>query len=620
MKSFSKVSTIIICLFLSPPLLWAQDPSVESVLGYPDMIIFNGKIVTMDDESFSSDPGTIVQAMAVRDDEILALGSDQEIRVLAGPTTRQIDLGGRTVLPGLILTHEHPTDWAWRDPIALGQVFPEGNEHMVVRFLEGNADEQIANWDRVLIDAVDGAKPGQWILLRSDNGGNYENMPKLVTDFNKNISEELLNELSPNNPLSLDSWSNALAKEEAHEVFGDYTARGNRGPLQRMLEPDVILAGKVELNAELLKAEMELWAAHGITAFGSSPYTLANLKALRMLDREGRIPGRFAWSYTGPNEDYFTFALISSIVGTGSDYLWNIGAHGEWSGGQCTTLPASERVKQQEVCRLAPGHPGRQSKIDIVRSGGRISAMHSGGDRDIDYLLDIIEEQSAAAGLTLDEIRARRHAFDHASGAPRPDQIPRIKRLGMMVSMLNTMLWENRTGYDTSYRVRNYGEEYAHYAVPRQSVTKGGVMATQEIDRPLPHFIFYNVWVGMTRYNKGCDRVFAPEEGTDLMTQLKGLTSWGAYYLLREDRIGTLKKGKLADFIVLDRDILTIPQDDIPQVKVLMTVLGGKTLHLLPRLASEINMSPVGPTTWPSKPFETRYVFKGPPISCPALQ
>ena len=222
------------------------------------------------------------------------------------------------------------------------------------------------------------------------------------------------------------------------------------------------------------------------------------------------MPSRFAWSYTGPDLDYHTLRLVSALLGNGSDYLWNMGAHGEWSGGSCTTLPASDRVKEFERCQMEPGHPGRRVKEDIVRSGGRIAAMHSGGDKDIDYLLDIIEEQSAAAGLTLDEIRERRHGFDHASGAPRPDQIPRIKRLGMMISMLNTMLWENnRAAYDTSYRVRNYGEEYAHYAVPRQSATKAGIMTTQEIDRPLPHFMFYNIWVGMTRYNEGCKRYFA---------------------------------------------------------------------------------------------------------------
>jgi predicted amidohydrolase YtcJ len=626
MNSLYKLTlSVFLGLFPATQLLQAQDNPVAAALGYPDMIVYNGKIVTMDDVSFSSDPGTIVQAMAIRNDEILALGTNQQIRALAGPATQQIDLRGRTVLPSFILTHEHPTDWAWTEPTGLNHVFPEGNEHMVIRFLKGTPDEQIANWEAVLKEAVSIARPGQWILLSSDWGGNFEHMAGLVANFYRHVTTARMDELAPDNPVRVknafvDGIVNTRGRQEATKVFGEYTARGNRGPTGRMLEPDVMLHGKVELNAELLKAQMELWAAHGVTAYGSSPYTLANMMALNILDQQGRMPGRFGWAYTGPNEEYFTLAHISSLLGNGTDHLWNIGAHGEWSAGDCTTLSASERVKQQESCSIEPGHEGRRVKEDIVRSGGRIAAMHSGGDKDIDYLLDVIEEQSAAAGLSLEQVHSRRHAFDHASGAPRPEQIPRIKRLGMMISMINTVLWENRTGYNVSYRVRNYGEEYAHYAVPRQSVTKAGIMSTQEIDRALPHFLFYNTWVGMTRYNEGCQRAFAPEEGTDLITQLKGLTSWGAYYLLREDRIGTLEKGKLADFVVLDRDVLTIPIDDIPQVKVLMTVLGGKTIHLLQGLASEFSMSPVGASTWPSRPLETRYVLKGPAVGdCPAL-
>ena len=76
--------------------------------------------------------------------------------------------------------------------------------------------------------------------------------------------------------------------------------------------------------------------------------------------------------------------------------------------------------------------------------------------------------------------------------------------------------------------------------------------------------------------------------------------------------MGSLQPGKLADLIVLDRDYLTIAQDDIPQIKVLMTVVGGKTVHLLPQLAGEIGMAPVGPVTWPTKPLENRFVFRGP--------
>ena len=599
---------------------WAQNDSIESILGYPDMVIHNAKIVTMDNPDFSSDPGTITEAMAIRDNIILALGTNQQMRALAGPETQQIDLKGRTVLPGFILTHEHPTDWAWTEPTAVSHVFPEGNEHMVIRFLKGDAAEQLANWEDGLREAVSAAKPGQWILFSSDWGSNFENMSELFPNFLRQITRERLDELAPNNPVRVkNSWVSGLvntrAEDEAKRIFPEQRleGRGNRGPTGRQLEPDIMLHNKVHLNAELLRSVMELWSAHGITTYGSSPYTIGNLQALRMLDEQGRMPGRFAWSYTGPDLHYQALRLVSALLGNGTDYLWNIGAHGERSGGSCTTLPATERVKSQEDCSLEPGDDGRRVKEDIVRSGGRVGAMHSGGDLDIDHLLDIIETQSKVAGFTLEQIREKRHAFDHASGAPRPDQIPRIKRLGMFVSMINTVIWENRTGYDSSYRLRNYGEEYLNYAVPRNSVTKAGIMNTQEIDRALPHYLFYNIWVGMTRYNSAFKRTYAPEEGTDLITQLKALTIWGGYYLLRENKIGSLERGKLADFVVLDKDVLTIPTDDIPSVKVLMTVIGGNTVSLLPSMADELNTSPIGATTWPTKPLENRFVFKGPP-------
>ncbi|HEY5627677.1 MAG TPA: hypothetical protein VIR79_07005, partial [Nitrospira sp.] len=129
---FKLFRAVLIGSLIVPVVSWSQDESIASILGFPDMIIHNAKIVTMDDPSFTPDPGTISEAMAIRDDKILAIGSNQLIRSLAGPETRQLDLQGRTVLPGIILTHEHPTDWAWTEPSALEHVFPEGNEHMVI--------------------------------------------------------------------------------------------------------------------------------------------------------------------------------------------------------------------------------------------------------------------------------------------------------------------------------------------------------------------------------------------------------------------------------------------------------------------------------------------------------
>ena len=607
--------------------LLAQGKESPAAQPPPDQIFYNAKVVTVDDPSFRPTIGTIVQALAVRGDTIVATGTDAAVRALAGPNTTQIDLKGRSLLPSFILTHEHPTDWAWTSPVSLQHVFPEGNPHLVVRFMKGTAEEQIANWETTLQEAVSVAKPGQWILLSSDFGANFENMPLLFQKFLKGITKARLDELAPNNPVRVkNSWIDGLLNtrgiEAIRKVFPDaqLEGRGNRSESGRQLEPDVILGNKTELNAALLKSEMQLWTAHGVTTFGSSPYAPGNFKALAWLDARKEMPARFAWGYSGPDLHFDTLRMVAAMLGHGSDYLWNVGAQGEESGGSCTTISATPQVKAREECAFNPGSTGRQVMEDIVRSGGRVATMHSGGDKDIDNLMDAIEKGSKEAGLTLEDIRRRRHAFDHGSGAPRPDQIPRIKRLGMMVSMLNTVLWENRTDYDISFRVRNYGIEYAHWAVPRKSLTDAGVMSTQEIDRALPHWIFYNIWVGMTRYNAGHQRTFAPREATDRITQLKSLTTWGSHYILRETRLGSLEPGKLADFIVLDRDYMTVPQDDIPNIKVLMTVVGGKTVHLLPQLATEIGSAPVGPTTWPTKPLETRLVFRAPgpmPVTAP---
>ena len=255
-----QVLAVAIMLSMIPGI--GETQSTESTRGYPDTIIYNANIITMDDASFSSSPGTIVEAMAIRDDKILAVGSSKQMRSLAGPDTRQLDLNGRTVLPGLILTHEHPTDWAWTEPSALNHVFPKGNEHIVVHFLEGDAGAQLAGWEDGLKTAVRNAKPGQWILLSSDWGSNFENMPELFPKFLPQISRQRLDELAPDNPVRVkNSWIDGLLNTRAlavvAEVFPEQETegRGNRGPTGRQLEPDVILHGKVELNAELLKAE-----------------------------------------------------------------------------------------------------------------------------------------------------------------------------------------------------------------------------------------------------------------------------------------------------------------------------------------------------------------------------
>ncbi len=98
----------------------------------------------------------------------------------------------------------------------------------------------------------------------------------------------------------------------------------------------------------------------------------------------------------------------------------------------------------------------------------------------------------------------------------------------------------------------------------------------------------------MIRRESWDGRVYAPNQRVDRQTALKISTIWGAYYLFKEDQLGSLEPGKWADFMVIDRDYLTIPEEDIGNVRVLMTMVAGKAIHLVPSLAGEIGMQPAG--------------------------
>ncbi len=302
--------------------------------------------------------------------------------------------------------------------------------------------------------------------------------------------------------------------------------------------------------------------------------------------------------WIGPHPDFFTNpyfrAGLNAMVGAGSEYLWLIGVWPAGSGTNCTTLPGtSPEVKQREpACDFAPGTPARQALYDHIKAGGRFTGMHTGGDKDIDYVLDIIEQASKDAGMTPEQIRAQRHGYDHLAISPRPDQVARIKNLGMILGGWDIYIWEGRA----QQVLKDYGERAAQWVVPRKSILDAGVRQSVEIDRPLGYtdLTFFTVlYSGITRRDQD-GAITAPQQAVSREAMLKSATLWGGYYSKREDKLGSIEPGKWADLIVLDRDYLTIPVDDILNIRVLMTMLGGRVVHLVPSLAREIGMQPTG--------------------------
>jgi predicted amidohydrolase YtcJ len=180
----------------------------------------------------------------------------------------------------------------------------------------------------------------------------------------------------------------------------------------------------------------------------------------------------------------------------------------------------------------------------MIKAGGRLVGIHTGFDKDIDNLLDIIEKASKDAGFTPEQIRAKRHTYDHLSMSPRPNQLPRIKNLGMVLGGWNMYIWEGQA----RAVLENYGEEAATWVVPRKSIRDAGVWQSIEIDRPIgtTNLTYFTVmYAGITRKDAE-GRVNASNQAVSREAMLKSATMGAAMFVQREDVLGSLEPGKFA--------------------------------------------------------------------------
>ena len=575
----------------------------------PDLIVYNGKIITVDDASFSQTPGIIAQAMAIRDGKIVVVGASAQIRNMAGPNTKSIDLKGRTVVPGIINTHDHPQDWDQGNPYVMKKVMSD--DVIVTRFLDGSPDEQVQKFTPTLAEAVQKAKPGQWIRIVLLLGRQIEWINTIPGFLGTRITKQQLDMAAPNNPVVVRTAHvgmllNQRGLDELRKVFPDMSKtpfdmdqppdRGTGSVAYRLVEPDTMLRDRPDLLAEIYGEGLSWSVGYGITTIGTLFHSPMTLAAYRSLEKSNDLPLRIAWGWGWPApgmyDDPYFLADLAARVGEGSEHFWFIGAWGGAMGENCSTLPGtSSEVKARESCGLAPGTVGGDYTHKYIKAGGRVALIHTVADKDIDNYLDIIEKASAEAGLTLDEIRAKRHTYDHTAMSPRPDQIERLARLGMVVGSTNLRIYA-----DPPVIMRDYGERGVELIAPKKSLTDGKVMHTFEIDRNLSYNDITAFWVLAKPINRVAvdGKVYAPNQRIDRVTALKSATTWGSYYVLREQELGSIEPGKWADFLVLDRDYMTIPEDDIPNIRVLMTMVGGKVVHLVPSLARELGMQPAG--------------------------
>ena len=587
LRSGRVAAVLSLFLFTLPAVLQSQTSS------RPDLILHNGKIVTVDD-SFS-----IGEALAISDGRIAVVGRNQEVLALRGPQTRVIDLAGRTILPGIIDTHVHLMDYALYHSAL--EVAPEiANPHVV----EAGSVNEILDQMGKRIQADPPEKELPWLVYEVQPGEFDSSI-----DFGDKVDRRALDRIVSNRPLlvrmnnvNFDLVNSAglsllLARfplkllNAELDGNGEPTGRLGAGSVHNLAIPAArvpafSLARRTELLAKAYKKELEEWASYGVTTWASKLDATAHA-AFALLDRRGEMPIRLAYSVENMTPEVAAL-MPANVEGTGSPHLWITGIYGgsadsDMAGPMCSTVPLIPRDfgLTQPQCSLLPGGEHWDRIYAAVRRGWRIGGFHNHGDLATDYILMLIERASEEAGMTIEQVRQKRHAIDHCAANPRPDQMIKGLHLGVV--------WTCTTKYvlraDFAARNRD-AEKLAQLVVPLKSLVKAGLHPAFHTDGhdggPL---LFLYLQTMLTRKDSVSGRVWNPAEALDRHDVLRSMTRWGAEYTLKEKELGTIEPGKWADLILLDRDFLTVPTEEISRTQVLMTWVGGKVVYHHPDLA-----------------------------------
>jgi predicted amidohydrolase YtcJ len=636
----SYISFLLSCVLLISGPIYAQGTNIPNqIISWADTILTNGKIVSMDDVRLNENLGTTVEAMAIRDGKILALGTTAEISVMAGPNTDRIDLKGRTVVPGFIDTHSHMFEYS---------------DHRS-RPRPANLTPTLGGWDMLggpfetwneIIDTINSevtkraaAQPkGSRIYLRvprSENKGYlWEGERHYLSPFVQRViglsveegtvltdaelraiplSLATLDELAPDHLVHINLGFNGVGNTKVMDLaksltYGPFMDPGIIGTEQTGLTFNSfnrIMTGEVfdpfMNQVKWYKQEGQLTAAMGITTFSSNIRSMMQVGVYRYLEAKGELGNRFGYGPSAGTAPQVLPAVLAEMgagfnpteLRFGTEMMWYVGtgsraADSSYPGILSSLEPPQipQKIKDREsMVHMVEAMMGN---IDYyVARGNRFTNTHIAGDAALDMVLETIEKSSAEGGLTLEQIRAKRHVIDHCTMNPRPDQIEQLRHFNMIASCAPKYI------ANVNRIVEDYGEQYVNWIVPMRSLLDAGVTSVLEIDEAITRGLFWYLDMMVTRRDLN-DKVWAPEEAIHRNEAIKASTIWATEYIGRENDLGSLEIGKLADYLVLNKDYFSVPDNMIRTVRPLMTVLNGDVVYIDPDYATELGRQPVG--------------------------
>lgn len=538
--------------------------------GGPDpaeLVVLNGRLVTL---AGPAEAG----ALAAAGGRIVFVGSTDEARSWIGPDTEVLDLEGRLGVPGFIEGHGH----FWGVGEARLQLALEGAE----------------TWDEIVAqvaEAVADAEPGTWILGRGWHQSKWSETP--VPAVQGLPTHHSLSAVSPENPVLLGHASGhmAFANARAMELAGIDAATADPEGGEIVRDADGEPTGALRETAENLVAGLrsenlepshvrqvvrlaaEESLAKGITSFQDAGSSFGLIDAYRQMADEGALPVRLWVMVRESNEAMAAELGRYRMIDRGDGFLTvrgikrsidgALGSHGAWLLDPYDDMPRSAGLNttsldvMEETARLAREHDFQ-------------FCVHAIGDRANRETLDLFERVLAGD-------RTRRWRVEHAQHL-HPDDVPRFAELGVIASMQAVHCTS-----DGPWVPDRLGEQRsAEGAYVWRDLIDSGAVVTNGTDAPVEDvdpIASFHAAVSRQMTN---GEVF---HGGQRMTREEALRSYtidAAYSAFEEDSKGSLEVGKYADLTVLSRDIMTIPEEEIPGTRVVYTIVGGRLAYRLP--------------------------------------
>jgi len=538
---------------------------------YMDLVLLNGKIVTVDSKD------TVAQAVAVKGDTIVKVATTREVEKMVGKHTKVIDLNGKVVLPGFIDTHDHTIGRGARSGAHLDLHDATSMEDMIRKIREvakktpegvwifGSGFDE-ASWPEKRFPTrwdIDKATTEHPVYLSPPGGHCWAvnskvlEMAGITKDTLSPVGGELVKDPETGEPTGR---LNELASRLVRHVMPALT------PAERQ--------SKMVENWPEIENELLSW---GVTTICEAHIKAPQVTAYLELLRQGKLNIRVGLMLDGmaPYEGYATDDLARQGLQTGFGWSDKLRIHGVKLGvdGSLGTRTAYlnepywgepdnvgiSRVTQAELT----------DEVTRCHLAGLRVNIHAIGDKAIDMCLEAIEE-----ALKKKPVKDHRHTIEHC-GVCGPEQLERMRRLGVLASASIGFCY--LVGNRHTVALGPGSERLCRY-YPMRSFQEYGIVAGANSDSIGPNWPLAHIYGMVTRKAKNGEEL-CPAQAISVMDAIRVSTYNGAYLEGLEDKKGSIEPGKLADMVIINKDILTCDPDELKDFKVLTTIVGGEIVY-----------------------------------------